>query len=241
MGSPMIDLTELSGPELEQLQADIEAEQDRRRTLERVPEQIEELSQEYWNQAGIEDGQQWTPLVLGYPEGHTVTHPIPGTDEQGPWTSLLNRNTWEPGSDGGGWRLQPPGDGRPALWVRPSSTVDAYQDGDVVVFPDYETGDTYRSVWPNPNTWSPTEFPDAWELVQEQAPPSPRTPLTPEEPPDDDVPVWVRPIWGAEEGGAYAYGARVRYPGEDDPVYVSTHQGWNTWAPDEFGWEREDD
>src|SRR5690625_4823404 len=120
------------------------------------------------------------------------------------------------------------------------------------MFPDYETGRTYRSRWPNPNTWAPDEFPDAWELVEDTAPtpeePDPEPDPEPEPEPDpdpgdggdgDEVPVWVRPVWAAEEGGAYAKGARVRYPDENGPVYVSTHDGWNTWPPDEWGWEQE--
>ena len=101
-------------------------------------------------------GAAWvqpTSTVDAYLQGDVVTH-------QGKtWASTVNFNTWEPGVSG--WRLQDAADGTPAEWVRPSGTHDAYAKGDRVTF----EGEVWESVWDNPNTWSPTEFADAWQKI----------------------------------------------------------------------------
>lgn len=51
-----------------------------------------------------------------------------------------------------------------------------------------------------------------------------------------EIPVWVQPT-GAQD--AYRLGDKVHFPTADDPVYVSTID-YNTYAPDVYGWEREE-
>ena len=48
-------------------------------------------------------------------------------------------------------------------WKRPLSTLDAYQTGDKVLF----EGKVYEST-KDANTWSPTDYPDAWRLVEQE-------------------------------------------------------------------------
>src|SRR5699024_5615705 len=50
--------------------------------------------------------------------------------------------------------------GTPA-WVRPSGAHDAYALGERVVF----EGQEYESVHEGANTWSPSEYPPAWQLI----------------------------------------------------------------------------
>lgn len=50
-----------------------------------------------------------------------------------------------------------------------------------------------------------------------------------------EIPVWRQPT-GAQD--AYKAGDKVHYPGENDPVYVSTVDN-NVWAPDVYGWRLE--
>lgn len=50
-----------------------------------------------------------------------------------------------------------------------------------------------------------------------------------------EIPVWRQPT-GAQD--AYMTGDKVHFPGENDPVYVSTVDN-NVWAPDVYGWEVE--
>lgn len=47
-----------------------------------------------------------------------------------------------------------------------------------------------------------------------------------------EIPVWEQPT-GAQD--AYMTGDKVHYPGENDPVYVSTVDN-NVWAPGVYGW-----
>ncbi|UEJ84020.1 hypothetical protein Bra3105_06825 [Brachybacterium halotolerans subsp. kimchii] len=103
-----------------------------------------------------EQGAEWRrPLsvVDAYALGDTVTH------DGKTWASTITPNTWEPGV--AGWRAQDSADGTPAEWVRPSSTIDAYQKGDRVTF----QGAVWESVFDGPNTWSPTDYPDAWKKI----------------------------------------------------------------------------
>lgn len=48
-----------------------------------------------------------------------------------------------------------------------------------------------------------------------------------------EIPVWKQPT-GAHD--AYMTGDKVHYPGENDPVYVSTVDN-NVWAPSVYGWK----
>ena len=67
--------------------------------------------------------------------------------------------------------------------------------------------------------WTPDLTPALWTEVTEPG----------------TIPVWRQPT-GAQD--AYMTGDKVHYPGEDDPVYVST-MDYNTYAPDVYGWELE--
>lgn len=48
-----------------------------------------------------------------------------------------------------------------------------------------------------------------------------------------EIPVWRQPT-GAQD--AYMTGDKVHYPGENDPVWVSTVDN-NVWEPGVYGWE----
>lgn len=48
-----------------------------------------------------------------------------------------------------------------------------------------------------------------------------------------EIPVWRQPT-GVQD--AYMTGDKVHYPGENDPVYVSTVDN-NVWEPGVYGWE----
>lgn len=48
-----------------------------------------------------------------------------------------------------------------------------------------------------------------------------------------EIDVWKQPK-GAHD--AYNIGAKVHYPGKEDPVYVSVVDN-NIWAPNVYGWE----
>ena len=48
------------------------------------------------------------------------------------------------------------------IWSRPTGAHDAYNEGDIVEF----DGALYKSKF-NGNTYSPTEYPQGWEVVEE--------------------------------------------------------------------------
>ena len=52
------------------------------------------------------------------------------------------------------------------VWRQPTGAQDAYQTGDMVYYPDKD-GNIYRSVIDN-NTWSPEQFPQGWELIEDE-------------------------------------------------------------------------
>lgn len=225
-----IDYSQMTTEELQLIAVEVREELDRRTVLETTPRQIERLTRGLLDAEGAVDGGPWKETVLGYPVGYTVTYPLPDGSGSGTWVNKAPQNRYAPGSDGGGWKLLAGEEGSPPLWVRPAWAEMGYSKGDEVTFPTYEDGSVYRSLLDR-NTWSPTDYPDGWELVE------PDEEESDEEEPDGDIPVWVRPVWAAEEGGAYALGDQVRFPDENGPVYESTHDGWNTWAPDEYGWD----
>src|SRR5690625_1924587 len=165
-------LESLTLSELRELENEVAEQIRRREVLESAQDRLIQVEQEILAAEQVEQGEPWRPLVLGYPKGWRVTH-------QGEWwVSNLDRNTWEPGSAGGGWRLEPPEDGTPARFVKPAHVLDGYEYGALVTFPDYETGQVYRSIFDGPNVWSPAEYPDAWEVVEPEplTPPTPRLP-----------------------------------------------------------------
>lgn len=157
----MTTLTDLTLAELIDRRRSLDREINRRHAVDNAERQLEELNRTVLDAQGLAPGDPWrepSGAHDAYPAGWTVTH------DGRAWTSMVaGANMWEPGSAGGGWRADDAPDGTPAEWVRPSSTQDAYGTGDRVVF----EGQVYESVWPNPNTWSPTEYPDAWKLVEE--------------------------------------------------------------------------
>lgn len=65
--------------------------------------------------------------------------------------------------------------------------------------------------------WTPPDTPALWTEVAKPG----------------EIPVWKQPT-GAQD--AYQTGDKVRYPGENDPVYVSTVDN-NVWEPGVYGWE----
>jgi hypothetical protein len=48
-----------------------------------------------------------------------------------------------------------------------------------------------------------------------------------------EIPVWIQPL-GAFD--AYELGGQVHFPTINDPIYESTFNGANVWAPNVFGW-----
>lgn len=224
----MSDYESMTDAELRQVAEDVRAERDRRALLSTIPEQVNGLLGQMLDAEGVTEGSEWKQTTLGYPVGREVTYPLPDSEEVGTWVNRQPGNRYAPGSPGGGWSLQPPDENTPALWVRPAWAELGYDTGDEVTFPTYADGAVYRSLI-DQNTHSPAEYPDGWERLGGEPP----------APDPDEVPVWVEPTWSAEEGGAYPYGAKVHYPTADDPVYVSTFDGWNTWPPDgegAYGW-----
>jgi len=112
--------------------------------------------------------------------------------------------------------------GEPQEWVQPSST-NPYLTGDKVIY----NGLIYQSLIDN-NVWSPTEYPDGWQLLSEPEP-------TPEEPTEPDEPTITVPEWQQPDAtNAYHIGDRVMFNGN---IYESTIDN-NVWSPDTYpaGW-----
>ena len=65
--------------------------------------------------------------------------------------------------------------------------------------------------------WTPDTTPALWAEVAKPG----------------EIPVWKQPT-GAQD--AYQKGDKVHYPGNDDPVYVSTVDN-NVWEPRVYGWD----
>ena len=102
--------------------------------------------------------------------------------------------------------------GEPQEWVQPNST-NPYLTGDKVIF----NGQIYESLIDN-NVWSPANYPEGWQLIQES---EPETPIIPE---------WSQP----DATNAYNIGDTVRY---NEHIYESTINN-NVWSPDTYpaGW-----
>lgn len=199
----------------------VTAEHRRRVAMAEAADTTERATVAFQAAAGVRDGDPWVqPVVVGYPKGATVSH------DGRVWVNRVPNNFHAPGVSG--WRAEP-GEGEvPPPFVKPVSPFDAYAYGEQVT----HDGQVYRSIFDlgdGLNYWSPTEMPDYWERVGSDPDP---------EPDPDAVPVWTAPEWAGESGGAYQLGDRVRYPDEHGPVYESTHDGWNTWSPAEYGWEQ---
>lgn len=148
-------IDEASDEELARYAAALKREQDRRRTLDTTEKQVQELSAAYLSAAGVEPGQEWkqpTSAVDAYPKDWTVEH---GNKT---WVSLVAANVFEPGVSS--WREVVPEGSAPSEWVQPSGATDAYNTGDQVTY----NGEVFESVI-DANTWSPTDYPQGWELV----------------------------------------------------------------------------
>ncbi|CAH1193731.1 Hypothetical protein ROUS_27 [Brevibacterium phage Rousseau] len=150
----MAAIADATDQELEQYRQAIVAEQARRDTLVTAEAKATELNTSYLAAAGVEPGQEWkqpTSAVDAYPKDWTVEH---GNKT---WVSLVAANVWEPSVSG--WR-EVVAEGSTPEWVQPTGAHDAYQTGDKVMF----EGDEYVSLI-DANTWSPSAYPQGWELV----------------------------------------------------------------------------
>lgn len=155
----MARIEDQSDEELARYAAAIKAEQDRRRVKATAQKQAAELNRQYLDAAGIQPGQEWvqpTGAHDAYPADWKVVH---GGQT---WTSLLDGNVWEPGVSG--WRPEPQDEGGVPEFVQPTGAHDAYQAGDLVMF----EGSVYESTIDG-NTWSPTEYPQGWKKVDDDA------------------------------------------------------------------------
>lgn len=155
----MARIEDQSDEELARYAAAIRAEQDRRRIKANAEHQAAELNVAYLAASGVEPGQEWrqpTGAHDAYPERWEVVH------DGKTWVSTTPANVWEPGVSG--WREVVEEGTAPAEWVRPTGAHDAYQTGDLVTF----EGATYESTIDG-NTWSPTEYPQGWKKVDDDA------------------------------------------------------------------------
>ena len=161
-----MDFTEMTNEELYALIDDAQTELGRRQTSEKFEQQVNELYESARASGAItapEQGETWAqPLGAhdAYAKGDVVTH------DGAQWVSTVTPNVWIPGQSG--WHRKPeddPDTGEPGVpeWVRPSGTHDAYALGDRVIF----EGQEYESVHDGANTWSPTEYSNAWKLIEE--------------------------------------------------------------------------
>lgn len=151
-----MNLDDMTDDDLENLRQDVVAEQHRREVLSRIPAQVQQLNEEFLGKSGVTPGAPWrqpTGAHDAYPLDWQVTH---GGKT---WASLTPANVWEPGVSG--WREVVT---EPAVpqWVAPTGAHDAYDTGDQVLF----DGQVWQSVI-DTNTWSPTEYPAGWALVDE--------------------------------------------------------------------------
>src|SRR5699024_6513388 len=98
-GSRMARIEDATDAELEQYRRAIVAEQNRRRTLSSVPDQMDKLVRDMLAASGQVEGGEWvqpTDATNAYPKDWTVTH------DGKTWVSLTPANVWEPGVSG--WR-----------------------------------------------------------------------------------------------------------------------------------------
>ena len=140
----MIDVTELTDEELEQVVELSTTERQRRITLASAADQMDRLTRNYLGASGIEEGEPWrqpTGAHDAYPIHFIVSH------NGANWASTVSVNIWEPGVSG--WREQGDGNVVP-LWVQPTGAHDAYQTGDRV----RHNGDVWVSNSDN-NVWEP--------------------------------------------------------------------------------------
>src|SRR5699024_521897 len=134
--------------------------------------------------------------------------------------STVTPNVWIPGQSG--WHRKPEDDpetGEPGTpeWVRPSGAHDAYALGDWVVF----EGQEYESVHEGAITWSPSEYPPAWQLITDDED---------EYDPVDGEPAEL-PKW---DGNAHNYTTSDTYQYERTAYRTrKTHTTPHSWTPDQ--------
>lgn len=230
------NITELSDEELDEMRVAVQYEQERRLTIKNAESIAARVNEQYVNAIGRVDGGEWiqpTGTHDAYREGAIVEH----HDKE--WESTTPFNVWEPGVSG--WRPLAPidpetGERGVAEWIQPTGVHDAYRKGDRVLFEEQ----VWESVIDN-NTWSPTDYPEGWQVVkpeeeveEEEVPvPDPEPEPEPEPIPGDMASEWVQPL-GTHD--AYQVGDRVLFEGE---LYESVI-GNNTWSPRDYpqGWKK---
>lgn len=151
-----MDLTPLTGDELNQLAEDILAEQRRRADVESIPLAMHELNQSFLAAEGTVPGQEWRQ-----PVGSAGFYPLDWEVAWNgkTWRSTTPFNVWEPGV--AAWTEVVPEGAPPPEWVQPDST-NPYKKGDRVTF----EGQIWESV-SDGNVWSPTGYPQGWTLITE--------------------------------------------------------------------------
>jgi len=100
-----MNLQNMTYGDLEQLQADVDYELDRRRVLADAPRRIEEITRQALAAQGVHEGDQWQPSPVGYPQGWTAQHAEAVHRNNEP------ANTREPGTRNCGWTPISPGGG----------------------------------------------------------------------------------------------------------------------------------
>ena len=149
-----MDIGTVGDAELRQLKTMIDTELSRRETLASAGRAMDDIARSVLAASGQVVGGVWvqpTSAMDAYPQGWTVTH------DGKRWVSLTPANVWEPGVSG--WR-EVVSEGAAPEWVQPTGSHDAYQAGDHIMF----EGDEYVSLIDG-NTWSPSAWPQGWELV----------------------------------------------------------------------------
>ena len=149
-----MDIRDATDAELRQLKTMIDGELSRRETLANAGRAMDDIARSVLAARGQVDGDEWvqpTDATNAYPKDWTVTH------DGKTWVSLTPANVWEPGVSG--WR-EVAEEGATPEWVQPTGAHDAYQTGDTVTF----EGQEYVSLIDG-NTWSPTAYPQGWEIV----------------------------------------------------------------------------
>lgn len=139
------DIKALTDAEVDALQGQLAAEQERRRQLKAIPARMDALATEYLTADGVAPGQEWvqpTGAHDSYPMGWQVQH------NGKTWESLTRSNAWEPSVSG--WREVAGSEGALAVWVQPTGAHDSYPAGAKVLHGS--------KVWLNntpDNVWEP--------------------------------------------------------------------------------------
>lgn len=151
----MTDLTALTDTELADLHRAVLTQIAHRASLATMEADTAATNERYLRAVGREPGQPWeqpSGAHNAYPVGWEVTH------DNKTWQSLTPANVWEPGISS--WREIVEENSAPPEWIRPTGAHDSYGVGDRVTF----EGQIFESTL-NANTWSPTEHPTGWQLI----------------------------------------------------------------------------